>query len=267
MMSMAEIRGVTLSYFRIRELLDQPLPDDVREIFHDFMQSTAAACHLVTEGSAPARWCRSIVGPVLAAAVGSAIWMREEVSGSVGALRIFGLAGDRPLPNHASWRLVQPYLQEPALSRQALSEIRRLSRIRLNLPADPTPVDVLEELTRRRAGQFPVEVSHWLNAHFRDHMEDHNPYTDLYRRTLEDMAVLNEHGGMASSIGAYWAIGVPTREDWGCIVRGQMPQHWLQIRAANAAVRQFLADYYDKWQEGKHACSPVTTGSGHTLKA
>jgi hypothetical protein len=250
-MTASEIRATTLCYFRIRGLLDQPLPDPVRDMFNDFLQSTAATCHAITENSGPSRWARGIVGPVLAAAMSAAIWMREDVHSQVGALRIFGIAGERQMSTQKAWQLVRPYLSETVLSDSAIEEICQQVSMRLNLPRDPTPIDLLEELTRRRSGHFPIEVSHWLNEHFREHPDSQDAYARVYRRTLDDMTVLNARGGMEKSIAAHWHSGVPSRQDWEEIVCGRMPLRWVEQRAANAAVRQFIVDYYDHWNAGR----------------
>lgn len=245
MMSAAEVRGTVLAYQRIRALLNQPLTDHTRERFEAFLRSTEEACRLVTAHSAPARWARSIVGPVLAAGLGAAIYLRDDYTNPGGALRVFGLAGERALTSQAAWKLMQPYIWEPVVSEQVLGEIRRHSDLQLHrLPRDPSPVDVLEELTRPRSGGFPVQVSHWLAEYFR---ESQTPYSVAYANILADLVAANDRGDFEVAQRASLVHGRFTREEWAELIRGRVPQSRLEVRASYLVVRQFLADYWAKW--------------------
>ena len=167
-MTNSEVRATAVAYYQIRELLNHPLPEKTRDTFNTFLQTVAEDCFTVSDTSAPSRWARGVVGPVLAAALGAAVYMRDDVPSPHAALRIFGLAGDRPLSSQSAWRLIQGYRDAPCLTDEMITEIGQKIGIRLRLPPDPTIVDVLDDITRPRSGKFPVQVAHWLSQYFRE---------------------------------------------------------------------------------------------------
>ncbi len=151
-MTAAETRAAVLAYHRLRHLLTQPLDAALRQRIVEMSASIEEACQGTTNRSAPSRWARQQVGPVLAAGLGASAWMRSEVPSAVAALRIFGLAGERSLSPLKASKIMQPYLWEPALSDSTVAEIRRRCGLRLQrLPANPSPIDLLVELTRPRS--------------------------------------------------------------------------------------------------------------------
>lgn len=242
-MTAAEIRGATLAYHQIRDLLKQPLTTDARAHLADFLLSIEDQCQAITSASAPARWARKIVGPVLAAAVGASTWMRDDVPTVVAALRIFGLHGDTPLSNEAAWSLMRTHLSDTVLSEQTVTQVAFSTGLLLKLPASPTPAQVLEELTRTRSGGFPSQVSRWLADYFRDHAEEDNPFSDVYRTTLAELSASGVSGEVITHVGHERL----TSEDWECLIHSRLPQSRLELRAGYAAARRFIAEYWEKW--------------------
>jgi hypothetical protein len=246
-MTAAEVRGTALVYHSIQEVLNQPLTEDAKTQCHGFLHWAEQECQVVTETSAPARWARSMVGPVLAAAVGAAAWMRDQVPSANIALRIFGLTGDRPLSSQAAWNLIQPCLGEPALNEQALFKIRRQTGLLLKLPAEPNAVDVLEELTRPRSGVFPVQVSRWLADYFREHNGDDTCYAAHYRNALADLKTLNDRGDLVQMTGSHGVSGRLSKQDWEALIHRRLPLSRLETRAGYTVARQFVVEYWEKW--------------------
>ncbi len=252
-MSPSETRATVTAYHRVQSLLNQPLPDDVKDGFREYLAYAETACLNATRNSAPARWARSIVSPVLAAGVGAALpYWRDDPANAGAALRMFGLTGERSLTSQAAWKLMQPYIWEPVVSEQVLATIRRKTALRLNrLPPDPAPADVLIELTRSRTGGFPVQMSHWLAEYFREHRQDEGPYCEVYRRTLVDLSVQNQRGELVQYTGPGSVHGRYTREEWEELIRGRVPESRLEVRAAYLVVKQFIAEYWAKWNPQK----------------
>lgn len=244
-MTAGEVRGTALAYYRLKGIMkNNPLPPQARASFTEFIRMAELDCGILAEGTAPGRWTCKIVGPVLAAAMGSATYMRGLVHEPVGALRIFGLSGTRALPPPIAWKLMQPYLAAATLPPEAVADLARRSNLRLKLPPFPSPVEALEELTRHRCGSFAAQVGYWLAESFRENSAVKNSYTDLYRRTMAGMADISEeyvngfHGRMS-------------REDWECMMAGKTPQSVMELRASYVVARQFLTDYWERWQEKK----------------
>lgn len=243
----AQVRALTLTYHKILELIDQPLLEETRDWFNDFLQSAAAQCDEITKGSAPGRWAKGEAGPVLAAAMGAAIHMRDRIPTASRALRVFGLHGDKALTNSAAWTLMQPYLWEPVLSPQAVAKIRHQCGLQLKLPDNPNVIDVLEEVTRPRTGAFPAQVAHWLADYFQSHAGADTPSGQHYRRTLADLQVLNERKELLPSSGAR-ALSKPlTTKEWQALIDGHLPQYSLESKAGYAVARQFVSDYWTRW--------------------
>jgi hypothetical protein len=248
-MSAAQVRGTALAYYRLKDLLIQPLTTDTRNNFTGFLRWAEEACRVVTDSSIPARWACEAVGPVLGASVGAAAWMRGEVANPGAALRIFGLAGDRALSPQSAWALIQPYLHEPTLSEQSLTRIRQQAGVRLKLSVAPTAVDVLVEMTRPRGGAFPVQVSHWLSDYFREHSGDDTHFAALYRTTLDDLSSINARGELAQFTGSASISGTPTAEEWESMIHGRVPKSRLEARAGFKVARQFILDYWELWNK------------------
>jgi hypothetical protein len=129
-----------------------------------------------------------------------------------------------------------------------LETIARESGLRLKLPKDPGPVDVLEELTRPRNSGFCVQVGYWLVQYFQEHPSDGTPYAGLYRSSLAGLTALNVDGAIPHSITTHARMA---REDWEELLRGRSPQAWLESKAGYVAARQFVTDYWEKWQPKK----------------
>ncbi len=256
-MTVSEVRGTVLAYHRIRALLNQPQPltDDTKARFNAFLRTAEDACRAVTGNSVPARWARSMVGAVLAAGLGAAVnYWRDDIPTPSSALRVFGLIGERPLTAAAAWKLMQPYVWEPALGEQTLAEIGRKASLRLHkLPPDPSPVDVLVDLTRPRSDSFSVQMSLWLAEYFRQECDAATTYGVLYRSTLAELLAHNRTGEMALLTGPAMVHGRPTREDWEDLIHGRIPRDRLALRAGYLVVRQFLTDYWEQWHKQTRA--------------
>lgn len=243
-MTSAETRGTVTAYYKIRELLDQPLPAATRDTFNAYLQQVAEDCRSTTDNSAPARWARTVVGPILSAAVGAAVNM--QAINKISALRIFGLHGNRALSNEEAWRIMRPYIHEPALHPEALAQIQRYSDLRLRLSNTPsTPIDVLAELTRPRSGVFPSQVSYWIAEYFTEHRDADTFYGEVYRSTLRGISEVNSSHETANI--AIPHSGKMTREDWGALIHGSNPQARVLLRAGYAVARQFIAECWDRW--------------------
>jgi len=250
-MTAPEVRAVAIFYFRTRETLsrlEQPLQPELLTPLTDLLHSIEQSCATLTEGSAPAKWAKEMVGPVLAAAVGAAAWMRRDVPSALAAQRIFGLAGSQALSSNAAWKLVRPYLHEPLLSERTLADLAVKTGLELK-PKDNSPVEVIIELTRPRSAGFATDVGRWIKEYFRENGDAITPYGVLYRRVVEEMATQNEQTYSATST----VHGEVTREDWQVLVNGKVPRKWVEHRAAYSVTRQFIADYWDKWQVKKSA--------------
>ncbi len=244
--SAAEVRGLTLAHYQITALLKQPLPADAKAILQDLLVRIEEDCFVVSDNSSPSRWARSIVGSVLAAALGAATYMRDDTPTRISALRIFGLAGDRALSGQAAWKLMQPYVLVPTISDHEVLAIRRLSGLRLKLPEFPSTVDVLEELTRPRGGGFPLQITAWLIDFFRTHASDDTVYARQYQTALADMINFHKYCD-TEQVNTRHIHGRPSRADWEALVAGRTPLSWLEERAATTVTRQFIGDYWDHW--------------------
>lgn len=245
-MTAAEIRATVLAYYRVRNLLSQSLTREDRAVFEDFLERAEEACRAASQASAPTRWARAHVGPVLAAGIG-ATRMGEETT-PVSALRMFGLAGEHALTAQAAWKMIQPYVWEPAVSAEVVAEVRRKTGFRMaKLSATPAPVDVLEELTRPRGCPFAVQVSHWLAEYFREHASDDDLYAGAYRSTWASLTSRNEQREMAQLTGSIH--GHMERQDWLDLMHGKLPRFHVETRAAYIVVRRFITDYWAQWAE------------------
>ncbi len=244
-LSAAKVRGLAFCYYRVRELSNQPLPDEVKEHFCDFLASTHEALYEVTENVQASRWARAIVGSVLAAAMGAAVYLRAQHCTTHATLRFYGLTGSHGMTSQTAWKLVQPYVWEPVLTAGAVADITRQSGLVLHLPKDPSAVDVLVELTRPRGAGFPGQVGHWLVEFFRENHDEQNRYAEIYRNNLVAIQDLNERGElMARSNGLR---GPMEREDWEQVIKGRLPRPWVEVRAGYAAARAFVEDYWKQW--------------------
>jgi hypothetical protein len=246
-MTAAEVRAAVRAYHRIQDVLDA----DVAGHLETFLKWVEGACQAVTETSPTSRWARDMVGPVLAAGMGAAVFARE-VRSPMGMLRIFGVIGNYPLTSQAAWRLMAPYCWEPVLSVRSLDQIRVKSGLRFNkLPADPGPVDVLEELTRFHSGEFSRQMAKWLAEYFQRHagVADDTLYADKYRSTIANLSVMNDRGEMAQFTSLIH--GPFTREEWGELIRGRLPQSRLELRAGYIVTKKFLVEYWERWNRQK----------------
>ena len=248
-MNAALVRGYVVCYHRVRSLLRQPLDPDVVADFEDFLSDVQGICRDITESCPPSQWARDQVGPVMAAGLGAATNYRNEVPNPTAALRVFGLSGNHALSGHAAWKMVLPYRWESIVPTQAIDDMRRMSGLRLRLPHDPSPVDLLEELTRPRGGSFSLQLGHWLVDYFRDHAGANTHYAETYQEKLGDLIEANAKGDLSNSICANAIHGRPSRADWEALVIGRLPQSWLELRAGYATARHFMEDYWAKWQE------------------
>jgi hypothetical protein len=132
------------------------------------------------------------------------------------------------------------------VSEQALADIRRQAGLPLKLSADPTPVDVLYELTRPRSGGFPSQLAFWLAEYFRDHAAADNQYAKIYRDSLDSLTASSGDGAMAQIAGPQLLSGKLSKQDWESLIHGRVPLARLELRAGYAAARKFLADYWDR---------------------
>ena len=260
-LSAPEVRGITLLYHEILRLLLQPLPAATRITLEEFCVEIVETCRETTNNSEAARWARSIVGPVLAAAIGSVTYMRENARNPTQALRIFGLTGNHALSDICAWALVEPYIEYAVVPPEAIDKIGAAAELRLKLPSDPSPTDVLVELTRQRRTRFGSQVAHWLVEYFRTHKDEDGPYAGYYRDDLVNLRILNEHGDLANISKVTLIRGPVEREDWEALVRGRLSDARLEIRAATSVTRKFIVEYWHRWQlPEKSANSEVQNG-------
>jgi hypothetical protein len=249
-MTATEARAAVLAYHSLVALLGKPLPPHVEADLTRLRERIQDDCFHLTNTSAPARWARSQVGPVLAAALGAATWMGD-LRTAVSALRVFGLAGEHALTGAQAWRLMRPYLHEPALAAQTLAEIRRRSGLRLHrLPEHPSPAETLVELTRPRSDPFATKVARWLAEYWATNGQvqaDQTAYAGHYRRHLAELDRLNRRGELMQLTGA--AHGALSREEWEGLIRGQLPAARLALRAGFLTTRDLVAEYWQRWQE------------------
>jgi hypothetical protein len=260
-MNACEVRAVVRAYYHIQNLLDA----DTQGHLGAFLQWAESACWEATEASGPSRWARDIVGPVLAAGLGAASYARE-VTNPGGMLRIFGLIGDHALPSLSAWGIMQPYCLNHVVCEEALANIRRQTGLRLNkLPADPSPLDLLEELTRPRSSELCTQVAHWIAEYFRDHALDDTLYSETYRSSLAGLDGLNERGEMAQLVGLPSIMhGKFTRKEWAEIICGRVPRARVEMRAGYLTTRKFLIEYWERWNTHKSetAFPVISTGCG-----
>ena len=240
-MTAAEVRAAVRAYHRIQDVLDA----DVTGHLETFLKWVEGACHAVTETAPTSQWARDMVGPVLAAGMGAAVFARE-VRSPMGMLRIFGVTGSYPLSSQAAWKLMAPYCWEPVLSVRSINQIRVKSGLLLNkLPADPSPVDALEELTRFHSKEFARQMAHWLSEYFQEHGLANTPYGEEYRTALHNLFALNDRGDMAQFRSLIH--GQFTREEWAELIRGRQPQSRIEWRAGYITTKKFLVDYWERW--------------------
>jgi hypothetical protein len=247
-MNPPEIRAMISAYYRIRELPD-PLPNFANKAFAGFLLATEEACLDISDRSPQSRWARVHIGSVLSAALGAAAWMQDAATG-VAALRMFCLAGSRALPPVDAWDLMRDYglLDKPTLSKEDVQTIASESGLRLKLGPDPSPGDVLVELTRSRAGEFSSQVGHWIAAYFRNHATEDGAFLGSYRSTLRGLVEANERGELLRHAGLEHT-GHLSREEWAALISGKIPLARLESRASYEATRQFLVAYWKQWQE------------------
>ena len=245
-MNAAEVRAAVRAYHRIQDVLDADGATGYLGAFQSWVES---ACRDVTEAAPTSQWARGMVGPVLAAGMGATVYARE-VHSPMGMLRIFGVVGNYPITSQAAWKLMAPYCWEPVLSERSIDNIRRQSGLRLNkLPLDPSPVDALEELTRFHSGEFSRQMAKWLSEYFQEHCLDNTPYGEEYCSALHNLSVLNDRGEMAKFRSL--VHGQFTREEWGELIRGRLPQSRLELRAGYIVTKKFLVDYWERWNQTK----------------
>ena len=246
-MNACEIRAAVRAYHRIQDVLDA----DVTGHLSTFLKWVEGACGSVTSTSETSHWARDMVGPVLAAGMGAAVYARE-VHSPMGMLRIFGVTGNYPLTSQAAWKLMAPYCWEPVLSERSLDNIRRLSGLRLNkLSAEPSPVDALEELTRFHSGEFSRQMAKWLSEYFQEHagVADDTPYADEYRSTIANLSAMNDRGELAQSTGM--VHGAFTRDEWAELIHGRLPPSRIELRAGYIVTKKFLVEYWERWNVQK----------------
>ena len=250
-MTAHEVRAAVRAYHRIQDVLDA----DVTGHLETFLKWVEGACQAVTETSPTSRWARDMVGPVLAAGMGAAVFARD-VRSPMGMLRIFGVTGNYPLTSQAAWKLMAPYCWQPVLDEREITAIRRQSGLRLNkLPADPSPIEVLEELTRFHCGDFSRQMSRWLCEYFQEHGLADTPYGEEYRSTTANLSVMNDRGEMAQFTSL--VHGPFTREEWGELIRGRLPQSRLELRAGYIVTKKFLVEYWERWNTHVESPAPV----------
>lgn len=245
-MTSLETRAVVVAYFKVQHLLGGVYPPSLQLNLITVRDDLLSWCHVAAHHTSAGRWAAEHVGPVLSAAMGASTDMRK-IASAGDLLRCFGLSGgDRALSPKDAWRVVKAYTYEPVVSAYSLSQIAIAANTTLRkLPQEPSPTDVLMELTRLRSSPFLVQLSRWIADHIRHQVG--GTYGNLYRRTLDDLENLNNSGEMmhsaAHSIGGGRKL---EREDWDSILAGRVPAFRLQERAAFASAKQFILDYYGR---------------------
>jgi hypothetical protein len=201
-------------------------------------------CCQGTDRTATGRWARKSVGPVLAAALGAAVWRHDEVDNPGVALRIFGVVGDHVLSPAEAWAVMLPYLTMQTLDEATLEGIRSHAGLQLlKLPDAPTPTDVLLALTQRRSRDFPEEVAYWLSEYFREHANDDTPYGATYRAALAECQAANLRGELHHLAAPSQLGDCPSREDWDDLIAGRISARSLEQRAGYVVTKQFLLEY------------------------
>ena len=252
MLTAAEVRASALAYHQLEILLKHPLTPESRAAFEHLKTHIEGLCEEVSGTCSPSRWARDCVGPVLAAALGAATYMREDIRTPTGALRVFGLSGSHTPTNAEAWRLAKAYLQCPVVPPTAIAELSAKMGVRLHLNANPSPAELLTELSRPRASHFAMQVSQWLIAWFRLHSADDTNWGRIYREELVDLQRMNARRGFADG------IKLPMirleKGDWEELIAGRLPERMLEYRAALVVTRRFLVEYWHQWQpEARHA--------------
>jgi hypothetical protein len=246
-MTAMEIRSAVSAYYRIRECLNHPQSPEYAARLGELLADIERDCEAATEVALAPRWAKATVGPVLAAGVGAATWMRGALDNAGAALRVFGLTGERALSPASAWGLVRPFCLEPVLSEQSLAAIHRRTGMRLRLPTNPSPLDALDALTKPRNGEFAVKAAHWLAEYFRDHAGADTPFATLYRESLANLEATNATGEMAMMAGPNGLNDRPTREEWESIIHGRVPHARLEVRAGYIVATRFVKEYWERW--------------------
>jgi hypothetical protein len=231
----SEVRGAVITYHSIRDLLDhQALDKTTRQHLSQAMNHIESACWQVTNHSDPARWARKIVGPVLSAALGASGWMGGRIPSALSALQMFGLEGPKPLSAQQAWDLLKPYAKQQTIPHHVIEKIQKESGLKFKLAENPSPADVLLELTRSRSGDFAVRVGRWIADHFRANANADNIYAEAYRTALAQLHTANQNGELEHSS----TLSLSHRLD----------REAIEKRASYTAVVKFIVDYWERWQ-------------------
>lgn len=248
--SKTDLMHYTRSLVRAYQFLDKALNQTdighrLYTMLYDCADVIRTECAKIASRNRCGDWATEHIGPVLAAGMTATTDMRHYLS-ERSMLRCFGIDTTPSLSPIEAWELVKPYRYEPVLAEDVIAQIFQTAcLIPRNLAENPSPADVLSELTRPRSAEFLSQMARWIIRWFIRESWTEGHYYKLYQESLERQRKLNLPGQIEKNIvAAIKSAKSFSAEDWKCLLDGRLPESTLEFRAALSTTRQFLLDYY-----------------------